>query len=203
MYEQEASVTQKQEINIRVIRSGRRSLAMEVRPGAEVIVRAPYHATMSEIRDFVSKNRGWIDHHLELAKEEQRRIKESPYGTISWEQVQKYADLALKTIPPRVSQYAQRMGVTYHRITIRCQRTRWGSCSSKKNLNFNCLLMLTPPKVQDYVIVHELSHLKEMNHSPRFWAEVEKVLPDYRERRAWLKDHGQEIIGAVEAWSNP
>ena len=191
---------QDKEISIRVIRSGRRSLAMEISPGAEVIVRAPYYATGADIQNFVNKNRKWLDEHLARAMEERRRIDESPYGRITREQIQQYADLALKTIPPRVSRYAQQMGVTYHRITIRCQRTRWGSCSTKKNLNFNCLLMLTPPEIQDYVIVHELAHLREMNHSSRFWAEVETVMPDYKERRAWLKNHGHEIIGAVEVW---
>jgi predicted metal-dependent hydrolase len=85
------------------------------------------------------------------------------------------------------------MGVEYGRITIRMQKSRWGSCSGKGNLNFNCLLMRTPDEIIDYVVVHELCHLKEMNHSPRFWAEVEKIFPDYKERRKWLKDHGNEI----------
>ncbi|HAN50208.1 MAG TPA: metal-dependent hydrolase, partial [Lachnospiraceae bacterium] len=90
------------------------------------------------------------------------------------------------------------MGVDYGRITIRHQKTRWGSCSGKGNLNFNCLLMLTPPEVQEYVIVHELCHRKEMNHSYRFWAEVEDVLPDYRVQEQWLKTNGGALIGAME-----
>ena len=83
-------------------------------------------------------------------------------------------------------------------ITIRNQKTRWGSCSSKGNLNFNCLLMLTPPEVIDYVVVHELCHRKEMNHSGAFWAEVEKVLPDYKEQVKWLKENGGQIIGRMK-----
>ena len=74
------------------------------------------------------------------------------------------------------------------------QRTRWGSCSSKGNLNFNCLLMLCPEDVRDYVVVHELCHRKELNHSPRFWAEVAKVLPGYAVQRKWLKESGGTII---------
>jgi predicted metal-dependent hydrolase len=84
--------------------------------------------------------------------------------------------------------------VSYGRITIRNQKTRWGSCSGKGNLNFNCLLMLAPPEVLDYVVVHELCHRREMNHSPRFWALVEQVLPDWRQRRQWLKTHGDALM---------
>ena len=93
--------------------------------------------------------------------------------------------------------YAPAVGVTYDRITIRSQRTRWGSCSSRGNLNFNCLLMLAPEKVVDYVVVHELCHRKEMNHSPRFWAEVERILPDYRQSKRWLKENGQSLMGQL------
>ena len=95
---------------------------------------------------------------------------------------------AKKYIPGRVDYYAAQMHVSYGRIAIRCQKTRWGSCSQKGNLNFNCLLMKLPPEIIDYVVVHELCHRLQMNHSPKFWAEVEKVLPDYKKYRKWLKE---------------
>ena len=104
------------------------------------------------------------------------------------------ADKAIEVIPKRVKYFAPIVGVTYGRITIRNQKTRWGSCSAKGNLNFNCLLMLTPPKVLDYVVIHELCHRKEMNHSKSFWAEVEKVMPDYKEAVRWLKEEGRLIM---------
>ena len=110
------------------------------------------------------------------------------------EELRELADQALTVIPDRVSYFANLIGVTYGRITIRNQKTRWGSCSSKGNLNFNCLLMLTPSEVLDYVIVHELCHRKEMNHSKAFWTEVEKVIPDYREHVKWLKEEGSLLI---------
>ena len=104
------------------------------------------------------------------------------------DELQKLADEAVEYIPKRVEHFAKIIGVDYGRITIRNQKTRWGSCSSKGNLNFNCLLMLTPPEVIDYVVVHELCHRKEMNHSKAFWREVEKVIPNYKEYVEWLKN---------------
>ena len=87
----------------------------------------------------------------------------------------------------KTKKYAAQMNVTYGRITIRNQQTRWGSCSSKGNLNFNYRLFFLPEELRDYVIVHELAHRRQMNHSKLFWAEVEKVLPDYKVRRQALK----------------
>ena len=86
---------------------------------------------------------------------------------------------------------------TYSRITIRSQKTRWGGCSAKGNLNFNCLLMLMPQEVRDYVVIHELCHRREMNHSAAFWTEVERYCPDYRLHRKWLKDNGAALIGRL------
>ncbi|PID70224.1 hypothetical protein CSB37_02450 [bacterium DOLZORAL124_38_8] len=89
-------------------------------------------------------------------------------------------ETARSIIVPRVEFWAQKMGVTYNRVAIRNQKTRWGSCSAKGNLNFNYRIAFLPTKMMDYVIVHELCHLKEMNHSSRFWALVAGVLPDYK-----------------------
>ena len=110
------------------------------------------------------------------------------------EEIRALAAKALEVIPERVAYYAPLMGVTYNRITIRNQKTRWGSCSSKGNLNFNCLLMLCPPEVIDSVVVHELAHRTEMNHSKRFYAHVLRVYPDYYKWNKWLKENGPALI---------
>ena len=111
--------------------------------------------------------------------------------------IKELADKARIFIPERVKYYAEVIGVDYGRITIRCQKTRWGSCSSKGNLNFNCLLMLMPSEVIDYVVVHELCHRRVMDHSARFWAEVEREYPDYRRQIQWLNAEGEALLDSL------
>ena len=170
------------------MRCRRRSVGIQVTDAGEVVVRAPARMPEAEIRRILESRRGWIEKTLAKvrARESVPKLTEAEMNAL--------AKQAREAVPPRVSAWARRIGVTYGRIAIRSQKTRWGSCSSRGNLNFNCLLMLCPEEVADYVIVHELCHRKEMNHSPRFWAEVERVLPDYRTSLKWLKTEGQELI---------
>ncbi len=121
-----------------------------------------------------------------------RRAEEA--GLLSDEDIRRLYREARGVIPRRVREYAERFGVTYGRITIRLQKTRWGSCSSKGGLNFNCLLMLAPEDVLDYVIAHELCHRKEMNHSKRFHEELAKVFPREKDCRAWLRRNGPVLL---------
>lgn len=101
---------------------------------------------------------------------------------------------AKEELPAIVKKYASLMGITYNRITIRHQKTRWGSCTKTGNLSFNCLLMKMPENVRDYVIIHELAHRKELNHSTKFWTIVAEYCPWYKEAKQWLKDNGQELM---------
>lgn len=179
----------REKISYRLVRGDRKTIAIQIQPNGDLIVRAPRRMSASAIDQFVSSKRGWIEKHLPKPGEVLARFTE--------EEIQTLGQQALSVIPKRVEHFAPLVGVSYGNITIRSQRTRWGSCSSRGNLNFNCLLMLVPEKVRDYVVVHELCHRKEMNHSPRFWAEVEKILPDYRESRRWLKENGQALIGRL------
>ena len=101
-----------------------------------------------------------------------------------------YRENALKLMQQRVEYYVNSVGQRPEKVLLREQKSRWGSCNSKRELRMNWKLIMAPPRVLDYVVVHELCHLKEMNHSARFWAEVEKILPDYKECRQWLKEFG-------------
>lgn len=93
----------------------------------------------------------------------------------------------------RCRHYLQFTGGSYSRITVRDQKTRWGSCSSTGTLSFNYRLMFAPPRVLDYVVIHELCHLTHMNHSREFWNLVASVMPEYKIHRNWLKELGQEL----------
>ena len=168
-----------------IIRSRRKTIAIQIRPDCRIVVRAPLRLAKRDIIKFVVDKRDWVEKHLTEMK---RRLKEQPETkTLSREEIEELAGKALRYIPPRVREYAEKIGVSYGRVTIRNQKTRWGSCSSKGNLNFNCQLMRLPEELVDYVIIHELCHRKEMNHSADFWAEVEKYCPDHKALRKRLK----------------
>ena len=177
---------------IQIIRSHRRTLALEITPTGELRVRAPYLISEKDIKKFVESKSDWIEKHLKKLANDKDVLETE--GRFSEEELKKLVRLAKQVIPEKVTYYARIMNVTYGRISIRKQRSRWGSCSREGNLNFNCLLMMAPPEVLDYVVVHELSHRLEMNHSPRFWARVEHILPDYKKPRKWLKEYGNQLM---------
>lgn len=176
-------------------RSKRKTLSVEITPRATVVVRAPYGMPNAKIRQFLMERSGWIEKHIE--KMRAALAERPPVEPLSYRQLKELAERALEVIPPKVAGYAQILGVDYGRITVRNQKTRWGSCSGKGNLNFNCLLMLAPAEVREYVAVHELCHRKYMNHSAQFWAAVANALPDYERCRKWLKDNGNSLLSRL------
>lgn len=179
------------DIEYHLIRSDRRSIGIEVDREGKVTVRAPYSCEKKRIDRFLLEKENWIRQKVKLQKEnamKRQEKREMPEAEKKY-----YRNLAREVLGARTGYYARKMGVTYGRISIREQKTRWGSCSSAGNLNFNWKLVLMPPELLDYVVVHELAHRKEMNHSPRFWAIVERELPDYCNRREKLKILGRRL----------
>ena len=177
---------------IRVLRSRRKSVAASVDADGSITVRAPLRLPLSEIVGFLQKKADRICEMLEKQNALREQAKALPQ--LNFAELNRLADEAMRVIPPKVRHYAERLGVTYGRITIRNQKTRWGSCSAEGNLNFNCLLMLAPEDVLDSVIVHELCHRLEMNHSARFYEAVYRVFPDYDRCQKWLKEHGALLL---------
>lgn len=180
------------QFNIQIIRSQRKTLSIQIDNNGHIIARAPMHMPQAEIERFAHEKADWIEKHLQKRQTEQEALQEE--GKVTQEEIKKLTQLAVAVIPQKVAYYARLMNVTFGRITIRNQKTRWGSCTREGNLNFNCLLMMAPPEVLDYVVIHELCHRLEMNHSARFWAQVEKVMPDYKKHRKWLKEQGGKLM---------
>ena len=171
-------------------RSNRKSISVEISREAKIIVRAPYRMSVKEIEAFLTSKSEWIDKHL---NDMNRKLASMPRKLTEAEksELKKNAKIV---ITKRVEYFSKIMGLNYKRISIKFQKTRFGSCSTKKNLNFNALVALMPSDILDYVIVHELYHLKEMNHSKDFWHEVEKIIPEYKTKRKWLKNNGTKYM---------
>lgn len=180
-----------------IIYSPRRTTALQVTPDGRVIVRAPKRCPRSFIEAFVRQKEDWVLRQLARFEKQRKEHPPAEQPPLSDEDRARYISIARDIFTRKTAYYARIMGVSYGRITIREQKTRWGSCSNKGNLNFNWRLILAPEEVLDYVVVHELAHRREMNHSKAFYAVVESVLPDYRQARRWLRDHGDSLWTAV------
>lgn len=175
---------------VRVLRSSRRTVAIQIAPDGAVIVRAPQRMAAREIARFVAEHDSWIQKHRAL----RLAAAESAGDKLSDEEIRAMKKRARELILPRVEHYASLLGVSYGRVSIRCQKSRWGSCSSKGDLSFNCLLAECPAEVLDSVVVHELCHRIEMNHSGKFYAHVYRVFPQYDSCHRWLKQNGGTLM---------
>lgn len=176
-----------------LIRSNRRSVGITVKPGGEIVIRAPRLLSQTAILSFVYEKSSWILSAYENQKDAIPHEESKPKDAATLALEKRYREAAKEYIPKRVAYYHQLTGGHYEKITIRDQKTRWGSCSATGTLSFNYRLMLAPPRVLDYVVVHELCHLTHMNHSKAFWQMVERILPDYRVYRKWLKENGNSL----------
>ena len=182
-------------MQVSVIRSKRKSVSIQIKDGA-VVVRAPKWMKDKEINRFLQLKKDWIEKHLQIYEERKRKTEKLPPFTD--EELKEITLKAKQIIPERVEYYAEKIGVSYNRITIRHQKTRWGSCSSQGNLNFNCLLVLFPEEVLDSIVVHELCHRKHMNHSADFYKEIDRVFPEYKKWHSWLKLNGAEYLARLK-----
>lgn len=176
-----------------IIRSNRKTISIQITREGQIVVRAPKRYPARDIDALVMSKQNWIRKHLEKV----RSTASEPQEKISEADLKALAKKAKAVLPERIDYYAKIMGISYGQITIRAQKTRWGSCSSKGNLNFNCLLMLTPIEVIDSVIVHELCHRVHMNHSKAFYDLVHKYYPEYDKWNKWLKNNGKKLIAML------
>lgn len=175
-------------VPVQLIRSGRKTIGVKVDQKGVVTAQAPYLAKEADILAFLSQHAARIEQYVQRSRIAAEQAEDA--GRFSAAELEHMAQQAVQVIPQRVAYYARLLGVTYGRITIRNQKSRWGSCSSKGNLNFNCLLMAAPAEVLDSVVAHELCHRKHMDHSKAFYAELYKLFPDYDWCSRWLKEQG-------------
>ncbi len=165
-----------------LIRSRRKTLAIEIDRTGKLIVRAPLRCSLRQIEGFLTQKQDWIAAHT--AKRQARNLAHPEPDP---EQEQRMRAKAKAILPPLVARYAAQMGVQPTGITITGARTRFGSCSPKNRLSFSFRLMDWPMEAIEYVVVHELAHIPHKNHGADFYREIEQILPDWKERAALLK----------------
>ncbi len=176
--------------------SRRRSISIRIDIGGKMTVRSPYFVSKGIVERFLLEKQDWIyKHYLEAVRKESDNgdLRSPIRANEDAALVNKHKRYARNIFEARVAYFQQFTGGSYNSISIRDQKTRWGSCSGRGNLSFNWRLILAPPEILDYVVVHELCHLTHMNHSKEFWELVGKVLPDYKDRRKWLKENGHTL----------
>ncbi len=164
-----------------IIYSRRRTLSLCIKD-TRLIVRAPLGTPKGKIEEAIERHKGWIEAHTERQKQ-----KASRFSGLTDKDIEALKRRAREVLSAKAKHYAALMGVDFNRISITSAKTRFGSCSSKGNIAFSYRLMLYPEGAIDYVVVHELAHRREMNHSPAFYKIIEEILPDYKVRRKLLK----------------
>ena len=182
--------------NYKLIRSRRKSVALEINQNAELIIRAPIFTPVYVIEKFISQKNSWITKKQKIAinkKDEVEKLKNNLFSEAlaKGEKTKKITKQeAEEIISSRVKYYSQKENIEYKKIKITSAKNRWGSCSFKNNINFSMRLAMAPMEVIDYVVIHELCHIKEKNHSRKFWNEVLKIMPNYKQNEKWLKTKG-------------
>ncbi len=186
-----------QNIDYTIVRSKRRSIGFEVRPGGKITVRIPMRASVNTVKEIIEDKKDWL-YEMYLKQKDKidtnslREAERNDPRTAYLEK--KYRQAAKRYIYERVEYYIEMIGGHYSSIRIGDQKTRWGSCSNNGTLSFSWRLMLAPPRILDYVVIHEICHLTYMDHSKNFWDLVSVYDPDYKEHRKWLKENGDSLI---------
>ena len=161
-----------------------RRYVMRVRPDGDLRVTIPRGGSRREAEAFVERHRAWAERQRARVISARRPAAE----------IRELRARAAGELPPQLLSLAARHGLSVTRVTIRDQRSRWGSCSPKGHIALNFRLLTMPPDVREYILVHELMHLKEPNHSRRFWRAVEAAFPRFREAERWLRKHGPSLF---------
>ena len=174
-------------MNYTIKRSSRKTLGIYIKSG-EVEVRAPMRVSERRIDKFVEKNKQWIQKQLKKHAERKSSLPE-----LTEDETKTARKKARSILQDKLDYWSQITGLEYNQLRLKENSTNWGSCSTKRNINLDWRLTLLPEPICDYVILHEVCHLKEMNHGPRFWSLVERYMPEYRERKLWLTKHGWQV----------
>jgi len=177
----------------KLVRSMRKTVAITVEADGTVVVRAPHTAARAVVDGFVQSKQAWIE---ETTARMKQRAAARQRVSLTPEQIRECKAKARAYLTSRAEHFAGIMGVRFKEIKISSAHTRWGSCNAKGTINFAYRLVLAPPELADYVVVHELAHLVELNHSKRFWRLVDRILPDYKDRERRLQEwqNGLEFI---------
>lgn len=211
--------------DIQVIRSNRRSIALQIKPDATLLVKAPQKISQRQIDTFITEHKDWIDKHIALVKKRMqpsRKEGEYPYlgmavaltpGNYTQIAVQEdkllfpqgllfrkdkeltnwYIKQAEEIISRQLEKYAREMKTSYTSVMLSDTRSKWGSCTHDNRLQFSWRLVMAPLLVLNYVVIHELAHTMEKNHTQMFWMKVRSVNPSYRQQIKWLKEHGSTL----------
>ncbi len=179
-----------EELHIPILmkRSDRKTLSLSITDREELLIKAPLHMPEYSILKFINQKQFWIYKTIKRNRQEKKyQISRTR------EEESALRKQARKVLYEKTDAYAKQIGVSFSRIRIGNQKTLWGSCSTSGTISYNWKLILMPETIQDYVVVHELCHRLEMNHSKAFWDLVTRILPDARSRAHWLKVHGKEF----------
>ena len=172
------------DLSYSIIRSGRKTLCIQITPDGKVTVRAPLMTGERKIAEFVRDHSGWIEKKLaEIAM----RPKRPSLDELDREETARLKEKAMADLLPRLRRFSDITGLVYSRVRINSARRRFGSCNSSGGICLSCRLMFYPPEARDYVVLHELVHTKHMDHAKNFYLEIKKYMPDYKERIKMLR----------------